>query len=56
MNQANNFCDEIPIKHMVANLKTLTEKGNFLFHNYLPNNACQIQMHEVLVMAALRPQ
>ena len=49
MNQANNFCDKMSIKHQVANLKNLTEKGNDLFHNYLPNHACQTQIYKVLV-------
>ena len=56
MNQANNFCDKMSIKHQVANLKNLTEKGNDLFHNYLPNHACQTQICKVLVMTALPPQ
>ena len=56
MNQGNNFRDKMSIKHQVANLRNLTEKRNDLFHNYLPNHACQIQMHKVLVMTALRPQ
>ena len=55
MEQANNFCDRIPIKHQVANLKNFTEKGNDLFYNYLPNHACQ-QIHKALVMTVLRPQ
>ena len=37
------------IKHQVSNLKNLTEKGNDLFHNYLPNHACQTQIYKVLV-------
>ena len=56
MNQTNHICDKIPIKHEVVNLKNLTEKENDLFHNYLPNHACQIQIHKGLVMTALRPQ
>ena len=31
MNQANNFCDKMSIKHQVANLKNLTEEGYDLF-------------------------
>ena len=54
MNQANHFCDEMSIKHPVANLKNLTEKGNDLIRNYFPNHACQIQIHKVLVMKALQ--
>ena len=56
MNQANKFCDKMSKKHQVANLKSLTEKGNDLFHNYLPNHACQTQIYKVLVMTALPPQ
>ena len=56
MKQANNFCDKMPIKHQVANLKNLTEKGNDLFHNHLRNHACQTQIYKVLVMTALPPQ
>ena len=56
MNQANNFCDKMSIKHQVANLKNLTEKGNDLFHNYLPNHTFQTQICKVLVMTALPPQ
>ena len=56
MNQANNFCDKMSIKHQVANLKNLTEKGHDLFHNYFPNQACQTQIYKVLVMTALLPQ
>ena len=37
------------IKHQVSNFKNLTEKGNDLFHNYLPNDACQTQTYKVLV-------
>ena len=55
MNQANNFCDKMSIKHQVANLKNLTEKRNDPFHN-LPNHACQTQIYKVLVMTALPPQ
>ena len=56
MNQANNFCDKMSIKHQVANLKNLKQKGNNLFHDYLPNHACQTQIYKVLVMTALPPQ
>ena len=56
MNQANNFCDKMSIKHQVANLKNLSEKGNDLFYDYLPNHACQTQIYKVLVMTDLRPQ
>ena len=56
MSQANYFCHKIPTKHQEANLKNLTEKGNDLFHNYLPNHACQTQIYKVLVMTALPPQ
>ena len=56
MNQANNFCHKMSIKHQVANLKDLAEKVNDLFHNYLPKHACQTQIYKVLVMAALPPQ
>ena len=56
MNQANNFCDKMSIKHQVVNLKNLTEKGNDLFHYHLPNHACQTQICKVLVMTALPPQ
>ena len=56
MNQANNFCDKMSIKHQVANLKNLTEKGNDLFHNYLQNHACQIQIDKFLFMTALQTQ
>ena len=55
MNQANNFCDKMSIKHQVVNLKNLTEKGNDLFHKYLLNHACQTQIYKVLVMTALPP-
>ena len=56
MNQANNLCDKMSIKHQVANLKNLREKGNDLFHNSLPNHACETQIYRVLVMTALPPQ
>ena len=56
MNQANNFCDKMSIKHQVVTLKSLTEKGNDLFNNYLPNHACQTQISKVLVMTVLPPQ
>ena len=56
MNQANIFCDKMSIKNQVANLQNLTVKGNYLFHNYLPNHACQTQIYKVLVMTALPPQ
>ena len=56
MNQANNSCDKMPIKHQDANLENLTEKGNDLFDNHLPNHAGQIQIHKGLVMTALLPQ
>ena len=56
MNQANNFCDTMSVKHQVANLKDLAEKGNNLFHNYLLNHACQTQINKALVMTPLPPQ
>ena len=51
MSQTNNFCDKIPTKHQVANLKNLTENEMTFFIII-----CHIQIHKVLVITAWRPQ
>ena len=51
MKQTNTyFCDKVATKYHLANLKTLEEKDDGLFHYYLPNHACQIKVHKVLIM------